>query len=119
MYVYAQGFIGDSKLFYGFTDCTISYSESLTTFKLVKITNWSAVVPPYTPKEVPITSVTSLIAYDGNDNVSMVQIMVVDVPELNSNNIASELVSAIFKNKYMAVETGTFSKGNLTVTWAE
>jgi len=116
-YVYAQGFIGDSKPFYGITDCTISYSESKTTFKLVKITNGSAVVPLYTLKDVPATSVSSFIAYNGNDPVSLLQIMVVDVAELNSNNIATELVSAIFSGNYMMVSTGTFSNGSLTTTW--
>ena len=127
-YVYVQGMISDigdiynGKFLYGMADLTISYAESLTTFKLVKITNGSAVVPLYTLKDIPATSVSSFIAYDGNDPVSGglgVYIYLFDVPELDSNNIAAQLVSTIFSGDYMLVTTGAFSNGNLTVTWSK
>jgi hypothetical protein len=88
---------------------------------MVKITNGSAVIPLYTLKDGTFTSISPFIAYDGNDTVNDnigIGIVVFETPALTLR----EIVLAILTHQTtgsMTVKTGTFSNGNLTVTWAK
>jgi len=126
-YVYADGLLGvtgDTKTIYAMADAAMAdtaLSVSDVTFKLVKIINGSAVIPLYTLKDETFTSISPFIAYDGNDTVNAnigIGIAVFETPALTLR----EIVSAILTHQTtgsMTVKTGTFSNGNLTVTWAK
>jgi len=127
MYVYADGPLGvagATKTIYAMADAAMAdtaTSVSDVAFKMVKITNGSAVVPLYTLKDGTFPSASPFIAYDGNDTVNGsigIGIGVFETPALTLR----EIVLAILTKQTMGsmqVKTGTFTNGNLTVKWAK
>jgi len=126
-YVYADGMlgaIGDTKYIYAMADAAmadVATTVSDVAFKLVKITNGSAVIPLYTLKDGTFPSIAPFIAYEGNDTVNEnigVGIVVFESPALTLR----EIVLAVLTKQTLGsltVKTGTFSNGNLTVTWVK
>jgi hypothetical protein len=116
-YVYGTGLAG-AKALVGVTDIT-GYGSVDAAYKLVKISNGKAEVPLYYVNTGATSYANPYVAYDGNDSVSATSpFSLIILDDADGVLKLSEAVSVIAsplgaKN----ITSGTFSNGNLTVTW--
>jgi formylglycine-generating enzyme required for sulfatase activity len=110
-YVYVNGVVAGSDVLLGLTDITGNSKDDVT-YKLAKISGGKAEVPLYMVKNS--SGLASYVAYDGNDNVTSLSIMILSESTLKSSNA----VNAITNNLgIMRLMSGKFSNGNMTIDW--
>jgi formylglycine-generating enzyme required for sulfatase activity len=110
-YVYVDGMAGGSSVLSGITDIT-GYPNDVG-YKLVKISGGKAEVPLYKANPSATSYSNSYIAYDGNENVNIINITILSESTLKASNL-----NAIMNNLgKITLTSGSFSNGNMTIDW--
>jgi formylglycine-generating enzyme required for sulfatase activity len=110
-YVFVDGMAGGSSVLSGIIDI-IGYPNDIA-YKLVKISGGKAEVPLYKANPSATSYSNSYIAYNGNENVSIINITILSESTLKASNL-----NAIMNNLGKKTLTeGSFSNGNMTIDW--
>jgi hypothetical protein len=115
-YIWLSGAAGGKPLF-GITDITGYADPEALAYKLVKISGGTAAVPLYTANPSATSYSDAFVAYDGNDGVTALTILIINDADGSLSTTEMETVTSSYAGMKMLL-SGTFSSGNLTVDWS-